>query len=189
MLRRRGFTLVETMVSTMLIALTTTLLTGLFVYGMRQKVRFDGRHDLLLGAEKAMSRVLMRLSETRSSLVSPEASINGIQIPVARARGQNSIQFDSKGQPLWQAWMVYGWDSTAKTLWEAQQTIATPTSDATALAATKAATPASLSRFVLARSVQSFTVSAGSNSTWSVRILVRKGGYQMEIASSAVAQN
>ena len=119
---KHGFTLMETLVALGLLLMSTLLLGGFFISYSRQYKRYEARQDLILLAEKSMLRIQALLGDTRSSLVTLDATTNGLYFPNAEG-AQGSLRFDSAGALSWQSWVSFGWDTTTRVLWEGSQAL------------------------------------------------------------------
>ena len=170
----------ETLVALGLLLMSTLLLGGFFISYSRQYKRYEARQDLILLAEKSMLRIQALLGDTRSSLVTLDATTNGLYFPNAEG-AQGSLRFDSAGALSWQSWVSFGWDTTTRVLWEGSQAL-TSTSVAPLASGWKKRT--------LARWVSLFEISGPVNKARRVRILVQDDqSYQAEFISTVVAQN
>ena len=181
---KSAFTLVEMMVAIVLLMIATTLLAAFFSFFSHQMMRYEGRQDLVLRAEKAMMRIQQTMSEARSSLVVSNTTINGIYFPTADSSA-GTVQFNTSGALVWQGWFAYGLDSTG-TLWEARQPWAS--TDAAGQAPT--VSPTTWTHRALASLVQQFQVTGPVNNAYRIFIRVQdSSGYQAQFVSTVVSPN
>lgn len=187
---RRGFTWIETLVAIFLMALASTLMSGFFIYTVRQNRRYEGRQELILGVESTLLRILSQFHGSRASALRFDSSIAGIVFPLPVAVNSSVARLDTLGAPLWSSWQAFGWDSSSRTVWEANRAFLLAVTQGGELSSGPTTSPATWTRTVLARSVREFQPTISGTGGLRVRILAQDAqGFQVEMTSTGVAQN
>jgi prepilin-type N-terminal cleavage/methylation domain-containing protein len=104
---RKGFTLVEVMIYSVLIGVILAGIYGTLIFSMRYFNTISTVSAMQDSVLIALSRIEMDISETRADSVKIEKEpINGIMFPVLK-NSDGKYSFNSKGEVEWQGWICY----------------------------------------------------------------------------------
>lgn len=106
MQRRRGHTLVELLVCTVLLGMLLGMVLAVYVTGASAWSKGDARTELVAGAQLAVSAMVQDLerSSPQSLSVSPDLQAVSALSPLD---DQGQFKLDDQGRPIYQRWVLY----------------------------------------------------------------------------------